>query len=223
MFKFVTVNCPLSNRVKTIIKFVLNLGAKSFKILTSTLIHGGGNFAWTIRILLESLQHVLKMYTWSLSENQASIQFRCRLVGLLLKQSLFRKHDFDIWVYRLYYDHQNVCLWHLNFFAKYRKGSHAHIREEHTEKLARYQFHGGGKALQFSSDELGGVGHCFTWHVWVSLCFYINFRIEKLVDNGLCAMWHLGHNIIFPAVRIKILPWKINRLLLYLWLLPDWR
>jgi len=46
VFKIVTVNCPLSNRVKTIIKFVLNLGAKSFKILTSTLIHGGENFAW---------------------------------------------------------------------------------------------------------------------------------------------------------------------------------
>ena len=112
-----------------------------------------------------------------------------------------------------------MCLWNLNFFPKYRKGSHAHIREGHTEKSARYQFHGGGKALQFSSDELGGVGHCFTWHAWVSLCFYINFRIEKLVDNGLCAMWHLGHHSKFPAARIKILLWKINRLLLYLWLL----
>jgi hypothetical protein len=32
-------------------------------------------------MLLESFQHVPKMYTWALSENQASIQFRCRLVG----------------------------------------------------------------------------------------------------------------------------------------------
>ena len=117
VFKIVTVNCPLSNRVKTIIKFVLNLGAKSFKILASTLIHGGENFAWTIRILLESLQHVLKMFTWSLSENQASIQFRCRLIGLMLKQSLFRKYDLifgctdSIMTIRM-------CLWHLNFFCK---------------------------------------------------------------------------------------------------------
>ena len=85
VFKIVAVNCQLSNRVKTIINFVLNLGVKSFKILTSTLMHGGEKLAWTIRILLESLQHVLKMYTWSLSENLASVQFRCRLVGLLLK------------------------------------------------------------------------------------------------------------------------------------------
>ena len=75
VFKIVAVNCQLSNRVKTIINFVFNLGVKSFKILTSTLMHGGEKLAWTIRILLESLQHVLKMYTWSLSENLASVQF----------------------------------------------------------------------------------------------------------------------------------------------------
>jgi hypothetical protein len=62
---------------------MLNLEVKSFNLVTSILIHGGEKLGWTIRILLESLQHVLKMYTWSSSENQASIQFRCRLVGLL--------------------------------------------------------------------------------------------------------------------------------------------
>jgi hypothetical protein len=41
---------------------------------------------------------------------------------------------------------------------------------------------------------LGGVGHCFAWHVWVSLSFYFNFKTEELVHSGLCAMWHLGHN-----------------------------
>ena len=66
---------------------------------------------------------------------------------------------------------------------------------------------------------LGGVGHCFAWHVRVSLGFYFNFKTEEIVDSGLCAMWHLGHDSKFPAARIKILPWKINRLLLYLWLL----
>ena len=104
--------------------------------------------------MLESLQHVLKMYTWSLSENQAPIQFRCRIIGLFLKQSLFRKHYFDIAVYRIYHDYQNGCFQHLNFFSKYRNYSHAPIKEEYTEKSTRCQFHGGGKALLFSSDEL---------------------------------------------------------------------
>jgi hypothetical protein len=129
VFKIDAVNCQLSDRVKTIINFMLNLGVKSFDLATSILIHGGEKLGWAIRIFLESLQHVLKMYTWSLSENQASVQFRYRLVGLLLKQSLFRTHDFDILVYKLYHNHQNACLWHLNFFPRYKNGSHAHIRE----------------------------------------------------------------------------------------------
>jgi hypothetical protein len=29
---------------------------------------------------LESRQHVLKMYIWSMSEDQASVQFKCRLI-----------------------------------------------------------------------------------------------------------------------------------------------
>src|ERR1700691_4948717 len=110
MFKIDAVNCQLSDRVKTIINFTLNLGVKSFDLATSILIHGGEKLAWTIRILLESLQHVLKMYTWSFSENQATVQFRCRLLGLLLKQSLFRTHDFDVLVYKLYHNHQNACI-----------------------------------------------------------------------------------------------------------------
>src|SRR6202167_2822993 len=140
VFKIVAVNCQLSNRVKTIINFVFNLGVKSFKILTSTLMHGGEKLAWTIRILLESLQHVLKMYTRSLSENLASVQFRCRLIGLLLKQSLFRKHDFAILVHKACHDYQNLCFWHLNFFSKYRSNSYTHIKEELTEKSTGYQF-----------------------------------------------------------------------------------
>ena len=99
------VNCQLSDKVKTIFNFGLNLRVRSFNLSISTLIHGGENLGWTIQILLESLQHVLKMYTWSLSENQASIQFRCKLVGLLLRQSHFRTHDFDILIYMLYLNH----------------------------------------------------------------------------------------------------------------------
>ena len=41
VFDIVTVNCQLANKVKAIINFVLNSQVKSFKFLTSTLIHGG--------------------------------------------------------------------------------------------------------------------------------------------------------------------------------------
>src|ERR1700734_1165631 len=89
----IIVNYPLSSKVKTVMDYLLNVAVKSFEILPSTLIHAGEKLGWSIRILLECLPHVLKMYTWSLSENQASVQFRCKLIGLLLKQSLFTKHD----------------------------------------------------------------------------------------------------------------------------------
>jgi hypothetical protein len=39
------------------------------------------------------------------------------------------------------------------------------------------------------------------------------FKIDKRIS------YHLGHNRIFSADRIWILPWKINRLLLHFWLL----
>jgi hypothetical protein len=153
IFELGIVNCQLANKVKVIINFVLNLEVKGFKFLTSTLVHGGEKLAWTIRLLLESLQHVLKMYTWSMSENQASIRFKCKLIGLLLRQSLFRKHDFAILVYKVYCDRRNLYFWHLNFFSKSTNNLYEHIKE-HTEKSTRYQFYGGGKALLFSSDEL---------------------------------------------------------------------
>src|ERR1700683_4396918 len=74
------------NEVDKMKNSVLNFGVKSFKFFISTLMYDADKFAWSIRILLESLQHVLQM--WSLSENQVSVRFRCRLIGLLLKQSL---------------------------------------------------------------------------------------------------------------------------------------
>jgi hypothetical protein len=84
----VTVKCQLFKNVKNSVNSLLNIGANITNFLTLVVKHIGGKLAWTIRILLESLQHVLKMYTWSLSENQASVQFKCRLIGLILKQSL---------------------------------------------------------------------------------------------------------------------------------------
>jgi hypothetical protein len=88
VFQVVTINFQLS-RVKIILNFVMNFGVQKFKMLPSTLVHYGEKLSWTIRNLLESFQYVLEMYTWSLSENQASVQFKSRLIGLLLKQSFF--------------------------------------------------------------------------------------------------------------------------------------
>jgi len=152
--QIVNVNCQLVDKMKN---SVLNFGVKSFRFLISTLMYDAEKFAWSIRILLESLQHVLQMYTWSLSENQVSVRFRCRLIGLLLKQSLFRKHDFAILIHRVYDDYQTFCVWHLNIFSSY--GSHSnrsrvHIRAEPSEKSTRFHVCGGGKALIFSFDEL---------------------------------------------------------------------
>ena len=152
-FKIAPVNCQMFNIVKNIISYVLNLDVKG-KHLTSALTHGAGKLGWAIRILLECLQHVLKMYTWSLSENQASIHFRCRLTSLMLKKSLFRKHDFAAWVYRLYHCYQNLVFQHLRIFWAYRFGSCAQIKEEHPKISNQFHFYGGGKSLIFSSDEL---------------------------------------------------------------------
>jgi hypothetical protein len=35
---------------------------------------------------------------------------------------------------------------------------------------------------------LGGVGHCFAWHVRVSIGLYFNFKTEELVYYRLCVM-----------------------------------
>src|ERR1700733_9487947 len=151
IFGVVIGGWKLSNKVEAVIDFVR---VKSIKNLTSTLVNGVEKMGWTIRILLESLQHVLKMYAWSLSENQTSVQFRCRLIGLLLKQSLFRKHDFAICVYKVYHDYQNLGFWHLKFFSNYKNNSHTHVREDDSQKSTTFQFYGGGKSSIFLSDEL---------------------------------------------------------------------
>jgi hypothetical protein len=151
IYRVIIDNWQLSNEVKAVIDFV---GVKSIKIFTLTLVNGVEKIGWTIRILLESLQHVLKMYAWSLSENQTSVLFRCRLIGLLIKQSLFRKHDFAACLYKVYHDYQNLGFWHLKNCSNYKNHSHTHIREDDSQKSTTFQFYGGGKSLTFSSDDL---------------------------------------------------------------------
>jgi hypothetical protein len=71
------------------LNLVMTQSVKSFRKLMSTVVHGGNAFLWAIRIAPECFQNVLKMYGWSLAENQVSIRFRCRLTALYLKQSFF--------------------------------------------------------------------------------------------------------------------------------------
>src|SRR5882762_6630237 len=145
VFKFIFADCQLSNQIKTVM-------FKGFKLSSLTLIHAGEKLSWSIRILLERLQHVLNMYTWSLSENHTSVRFRCRLIGLLMKRYLFRKHDFAAYVDRLHHEYQILCFWHLKIFSSDRNNSHTHIREKDSEKSTRFHFYGGGKALLFSYE-----------------------------------------------------------------------
>jgi hypothetical protein len=99
-------------RVQKVTFVLLNL----FRKLASILIHGGEKLVGALRITLESLQHPLRMYTWSLSENQSSVNFRCRITGLFLRRSFFRKHDFAVCVHKMYQSSLNLHFWHLGAF-----------------------------------------------------------------------------------------------------------
>ena len=197
------IDCQLSNKFKAIIDFVLNLGVKSFKILTSTLINGGEKLGWTIRILLESLQHVLKMYTWSLSENQTSVRFKCRLIGLLLKQSLFRKHDFAAFIYRVYHDCQYLDFWDLKFFSNCKNNSHTHIKE-YSEKLTTFHFHDGGKSLMVSSDELHSYSSADLYEQQYQFLQCIKKdNIQTLDPNDGNVLCSVPLNVLVPKLTLK--------------------
>src|SRR6202167_4718954 len=209
VFNNVIVNCQLFNGVKNTVGSLLNLEDKSFKFLTSTLILGGKRLVWTIRILLKSLQHVLKMYTWSLSENLASVQFRCRLIGLLLKQSLFRKHDFAILVHKACHDYQNLCFWPLNAFLKYKKDSHTYIKKE-LGKSTRYQFLGGGKALLFSSDELLAYASTDLLEQQYQFLRCVKKNQKNLVLNDGDLLCSVPLNILAPKLTLKTAKELVN-------------
>jgi hypothetical protein len=81
VFNICPVNCQFFGPVKTVMYSLSNI-VKSFQNLTSTALCGGEKIGWSIRMILESFQHVFKMYAWSLSESRASIQLQCKLTGL---------------------------------------------------------------------------------------------------------------------------------------------
>jgi hypothetical protein len=135
---------------------VFNLRFQHFRNLASILIQGGEKFAWGIRITLECLQHSLKMYTWLLSENQSSVDFKCRIIGLFLKRSFFRKHDFAVCVHKMYQSSLNLHFWHLGTFFTCKNNLSTKVPKESFDCSNSYSFgyYGGGKTLVFSSDEL---------------------------------------------------------------------
>jgi len=136
---------------------ILTQSVKHFKNIPLFLAHGGKTIIWAIRLIPECLQHVLKMYIWSLAENQRSVRIRCKFVGLFLKQSFFRKHDFSAMVDKLYDIIQKspICS---SFdlgqvFSCKNKFCFREI-DESLEMPRIYKYYGGGPSLVFSSDEL---------------------------------------------------------------------
>ena len=139
-------------RVQKVTFVLLNLLIK----LPSILICDGEKLVWALRITLESLQHPLRMYTWSLSENQSSVNFRCRITGLFLKRSFFRKHDFAVCVHKMYQSSLNLHFWHLGAFLTCKNNLSTKVAKESfdSSNSNTFGYYGGGKALVFSSDEL---------------------------------------------------------------------
>ena len=92
MLKSLTANWQLSYNLTIIY-------VKTFRFCALILSCG---VEFIVSISIESFQHVSKMYAWSLSENQTSVKFRCKLIELFLKQCLLSKHDFAVCLYKLY-------------------------------------------------------------------------------------------------------------------------
>src|SRR6202050_4552826 len=139
-------------RMQKVTFVLLNL----FRKLPSILIHAGEKLVWALRITLESLQHPLRMYTWSLSENQSSVNFRCRITGLFLKRSFFKKHDFAVCVHKMYQSSLNLHFLHLGAFFTCKNNLFTNVAKEsfNSSNSNTFGYYGGGKALVFSSDEL---------------------------------------------------------------------
>jgi len=134
VLKSVAVNCQLYCNLKIFMDFVLDIQVKTFRFCTWILLHGAEKVGFTISISIESLQHVLKMYAWSLSENQASVKFKCRLIELFLKRSHFKKHDFAICIYKLYFACQKPSSLHLKrLFSCEQTNFNGQIRENLVE------------------------------------------------------------------------------------------
>jgi len=61
VLKSVPISSQLFKEVNAIMETLLNVGARSFQFLTSTMMPGGEKLGWGIRNLFECLQHAIKM------------------------------------------------------------------------------------------------------------------------------------------------------------------
>jgi len=102
----------------------------------------------------DCFQHILKMYAWLLAENKISVEFRCKLIQLFLKRSLFRRHDFSAMVDKLRCSVQKWHTMNLGGVSSYSKGLDHEMPHNSPEMPIKYQFYGGGPSLVFASDEL---------------------------------------------------------------------
>ena len=100
------------------------------------------------------------MYTFALSESQMSVTLKCRTIALYLKQSVFLKHDFDVYLHKVLSSTRT-----LHFHPFFSLNScplstfSQPIFDEHTSdfspgETAKYNCIGGGRQLVFSLDEL---------------------------------------------------------------------
>ena len=116
--------------------------------------------AWTARNGVQSLRHILKMYTFTLSESQTSVTLRCRMIALFLKQSIFLKHDFAVYVYkvvlsaRTLHFHSVVGLNNCSPSTLSQPIFDGDTSDSTSGQTAKYDYIGGGRQLVFSSDEL---------------------------------------------------------------------
>ena len=62
VLKYVPANCQLPCNLKNILDFVLDVQVKGFKIWTWVLLNSMEKLGFSIKIVMESLQHVFKMY-----------------------------------------------------------------------------------------------------------------------------------------------------------------
>ena len=79
-------------------------------------------------------------------------------------------------------DREYYCATMLTLFKPWRHGKN--LKEDDQswdEAFTNYTF-------TPRQIELGGVGHCFAWHVRVNLGCYFNFKIEEFVHSGLYAL-----------------------------------
>jgi hypothetical protein len=65
--------------------------------------------------------------------------------------------------------------------------------------------------------QLGGVGHCFAWHVRVSLGLYFNSILKQknlyIVSCVQCNIWDITAYFILPELKYRYELFKANKII----------